>query len=199
MAPLPDNAGCLAKDFNPLHFLRFTMMQRCYKIKGFLDLSLSEPHPLKDLERTGWIKFENGTDLDMALKVLSKSKDWQASNSPHRATRPRYTHEIANSEARIRADLELIKSLVKVCDHAMTEKPIVGEKEPLVLDGTALLEARLVDHILAKTEAQEGDQEEGSVTAPKIADAVGSDDVGSLLSMEQKVLAINRVWCLVCI
>ncbi|GJJ69783.1 hypothetical protein EMPS_02131 [Entomortierella parvispora] len=156
---------------------RESIIERCYKIKGFLDLSLSEPHPLKDLERTGWIKFEKGTDIDNALKVLSKSKDWQASTSPHRATRPRYTHEIANSEARLRADLELIKSLVKVCDQAMIEKLVVGEPEPVTLDGTPLLEARLADHILATTESQEGDQEEGSVTAPKIADVRQSLDL----------------------
>lgn len=110
--------------------------------------------------------------------MLSKSKDWQVSNSPHRATRPRYTHEIANSEARIRADLELIKSLVKVCDEAMMEKPVAGEAEPKKLEGSLLLEIRLVNHILAKTEPQEEDQDEESVAAIKLANVVSSTTLG---------------------
>jgi hypothetical protein len=130
---------------------------------------------LKDLERTGWIKFQSGTDLEEARKIISEptTTDFQISDSPHRATRARYTHEIANSEARIRADLDLVKELAKVCDQTLTEVATTESEETQTYDGTALLESRLADHILA-SEAQEEDEEDASMAAPKIANVVGA-------------------------
>lgn len=100
------------------------------------------------------------------------TKEYEVSSLPHRATRARYTHEIANTEARIHADLELVKQLVKVCDKTLVDEPTEGSHETRVFDGKYLLEERLERHILAQTEEQEGEQEEGSTDAPKVVDAV---------------------------
>ncbi|KAI8603483.1 hypothetical protein EDD21DRAFT_30538 [Dissophora ornata] len=145
---------------------RASILERCEKIEGFLMLSLSEPHPLKELQRIGWIKFKAGTDLQEALGSLSEpaTEDFQVVTTPHRPTRARYTHEIANTEARIHADHELAVEIAKICDKNLTG-PTEMESESTVFDGASLLQARLKDVILESSDAtmDEGEHEDAAL------------------------------------
>ncbi|KAG0344204.1 hypothetical protein BG004_004639 [Podila humilis] len=153
---------------------RDSILERCKKIDGFVMLSLSEPHPLKELQRTGWIKFKSGTDLEEALKIMSEpaTEDFQVSAQPHRATRARYTHEIANTDARISADYQLAVALAKVCDENLRAAATEEDPEPRVYDGSSLLESRLSDVIkpAQDTKMDEGDTEEGAIAPVKVVD-----------------------------
>ncbi|KAG0234655.1 hypothetical protein BGX31_004478 [Mortierella sp. GBA43] len=149
---------------------RSAILERCEKITGFVMLSLSEPHPLKELQRIGWIKFEKGTDLQEAMNslVLPPTDDFQVTTTPHRPTRARYTHEIANTEARIRADYELAVELAKSCDSGLMD-PKEIDSEETVYDGVSLLQARLKDVILENEEEsmEDGSQEDGAQSTVK--------------------------------
>ncbi|KAF9100388.1 hypothetical protein BGX29_006639 [Mortierella sp. GBA35] len=140
---------------------RASILERCEKIDGFLMLSLSEPHPLKELQRIGWIKFKAGTDVEAALKTLTEpeTEDFQAGTAEHRPTRARYTHEIANSGTRIRADYELAIAIAKACDKTLNDV-VEGETDAPIYDGVSLVEARLKDHILAPTDTLMDDTEQ---------------------------------------
>lgn len=124
-------------------------------------LSLSEPHPLKELQRIGWIKFKAGTDVEAALTALTEpeTEDFQATTAAHRPTRARYTHEIANSGTRIRADYELALAIAKVCDQSLNDA-VEGETDAPIYDGVSLVEARLKDHILAPIDTPMDDAEQ---------------------------------------
>ncbi|KAF9586404.1 hypothetical protein BGW38_005521, partial [Lunasporangiospora selenospora] len=173
---------------------RDSLLERCKKVGGFMMLSLSEPHPLKDLQRIGWIKFKQGTDLQEALEKISDpaTEDFQVSTADHRPTRARYTHEIANSDDRTEADYELAKTLVRVCDEnlAKSEHSAEGGAEAMErdddtgagggrYDGAALLEARLKDVILPTLDNKmdDGDQEEGALAPVKIVQVRRSLDL----------------------
>ncbi|KAG0197789.1 hypothetical protein BGX28_008710 [Mortierella sp. GBA30] len=145
---------------------RDSILERCKKIEGFLMLSLSEPHPLRELQRIGWIKFSKGTDIQQALTTMNEpsTEEFQVVITPHRPTRARYTHEIANSEARIHADYELAVAIAKVCDQNLTD-PADMESETNVFDGVSLLQARLTDVILASDVAMEDEQDEAAQAA----------------------------------
>ncbi|KAG0327614.1 hypothetical protein BG000_000879 [Podila horticola] len=154
---------------------RESILERCKKIEGFVMLSLSEPHPLKELQRTGWIKLKSGTDLEEALKVMTEpaTEDYQTSTQPHRVTRARYTHEIANTDARISADYQLAVALAKVCDQNLCDPAIEEDSEPRVFDGSSLLESRLNDVIKPSHDInrmEDGDAEDGAIAPVKIAD-----------------------------
>ncbi|KAF9279681.1 hypothetical protein BGZ88_012615, partial [Linnemannia elongata] len=140
---------------------RASILERCEKLDGFVMLSLSEPHPLKELQRIGWIKFKAGTDVEAALTALTdpETEDFQATTAAHRPTRARYTHEIANSGTRIRADYELAVAIAKVCDQSLNDA-VEGETDAPIYDGVSLVEARLKDHILAPTDTPMDDAEE---------------------------------------
>lgn len=138
-------------------------------------LSLSEPHPLKELQRTGWIKLKSETDLEEALKVMTEpaTEDYQTSTQPHRVTRARYTHEIANTDARISADYQLAVALAKVCDQNLCDPATEEETEPRVFDGASLLESRLNDVIKPAQDInrmEDGDAEDGAIAPVKVAD-----------------------------
>ena len=143
-------------------------------------LSLSEPHPLKDLQRIGWIKLKAGTDLQEAVKTLSEplTDDFLVVTTPHRPTRARYTHEIANTEARIHADHELAVELAKVCDSSLIdpEEEEDDEAEEVVYDGVSLVQARLRDVILENEDAsmEEGNQEDAAQATIRRANEVCS-------------------------
>ncbi|KAG0328940.1 hypothetical protein BGZ99_004014 [Dissophora globulifera] len=148
---------------------RASILERCEKVDGFVMLSLSEPHPLKELQRIGWIKFKAGTDLQEALDSLSEpaTENFQVVTAPHRPTRARYTHEIANTDARIHADHDLALDIVKVCDSRLVGSDD-AELDVPAFDGTTLLQDRLKDVILgsADTEMEGGsDQDEASIAA----------------------------------
>ena len=150
-------------------------------------LSLSEPHPLRELQRIGWIKFDKGTDVQQALTAMSEpsTEDFQVVTTPHRPTRARYTHEIANTEARIHADYELAVAIAKICDQNLTS-PSDMESEAAVFDGVSLLQARLADVILASAVAMEdGEQDEAAQAAMKRTNEVSSPAVARLLSLLQ--------------
>ncbi|KAG9063976.1 hypothetical protein KI688_004090 [Linnemannia hyalina] len=142
---------------------RASILERCEKLDGFVMLSLSEPHPLKELQRIGWIKFQAGTDVEAALTALTEpeTEDFQATTAAHRPTRARYTHEIANSGTRIRADYELALAIAKVCDQSLNDA-VEGEADAPIYDGVSLVEALLKDHILAPTDTpmDEAEQED---------------------------------------
>ncbi|KAI7830482.1 hypothetical protein BC939DRAFT_283434 [Gamsiella multidivaricata] len=144
---------------------RSSILERCQKIEGFLMLSLSEPHPLKELQRIGWIKLKSGTDTQEAMNSLSEpvTEDFQVVTTPHRPTRARYTHEIANTEARIHADYELAVELAKLCDTILIGSTEV-ESDAVVIDGVSLLQARLKDVILdSKDVAMDWEDEQEDV------------------------------------
>ncbi|KAF9932684.1 hypothetical protein BGZ65_004375, partial [Modicella reniformis] len=159
---------------------RSAILERCQKSDGFLMLSLSEPHPLKDLQRIGWIKFKAGTDLQEALSSLSEpfTDDFQVVTTPHRPTRARYTHEIANTESRIRADYELVVELAKLCDSSLSDLAEI-ESEAGVYDGVSLVQARLNDVILEKLDVpmEEAVQEDAAQAATKRANERRSLDL----------------------
>ncbi|KAF9362181.1 hypothetical protein BGX34_006659 [Mortierella sp. NVP85] len=158
---------------------RESIMERCNKLDSFLMLSLSEPHPLKDLQRIGWIKLKAGTDLQEALKTLSEplTDDFLVVTTPHRPTRARYTHEIANTEARIHADHGLAVELAKICDSSLTNPE--EEAEDVVYDGVSLVQARLRDVILENVDAsmEEGNQEDAAQAAIRRANERRSLDL----------------------
>ncbi|KAF9410813.1 hypothetical protein BGZ94_001523 [Podila epigama] len=152
---------------------RASILERCNKIDGFVLLSLSEPHPLKELQRTGWIQLKPGTNIEEALKIMTDppTEDYHTSTQPHRITRARYTHEIANTDARISADHQLAMELVKVCDQNLGLAGSEDGTEPRVFDGASLLEARLKEvKSSLDNRMDEGDQEEGAIAPVKIAD-----------------------------
>jgi len=138
-------------------------------------LSLSEPHPLKELQRIGWIKFKAGTDLQEALGSLSEptTEDFQVVTTPHRPTRARYTHEIANTEARIHADHELAVEVARICDKNLTG-PTEMESESTVFDGVSLLQARLKDVILESSDVV---MDEGELEDAALATALRANEV----------------------
>ncbi|KAF9897921.1 hypothetical protein BX616_004759, partial [Lobosporangium transversale] len=142
---------------------RSSILERCEKIEGFVMLSLSEPHPLKELQRIGWIKFKPGTDVQEALTTISEpaTEDFQVSTTAHRPTRARYTHEIANTEARIHADYELALEIAKVCDRNLMESA-EADSGVAVYDGVSLLQARLKDMILESSDVPMEEGEEDS-------------------------------------
>ncbi|KAG0225652.1 hypothetical protein BGW41_004599 [Actinomortierella wolfii] len=156
-----------------------SLLETCQKIPGFRSLSLSEPHPLKELQRIGWIKLEQGTDPEEALKVMTEvpTEDYQVTTTPHRPTRARYTHEIASSDARIQADRELVELVAKACDRDLNEAVAAEEGEGASnddgdtamsspkYDGVSLLEKRLQTHILPALEknVDDSEQEEGAI------------------------------------
>ncbi|KAF9973758.1 hypothetical protein BGZ73_002976 [Actinomortierella ambigua] len=153
-----------------------SLLETCQKISGFHSLSLSEPHPLKDLQRIGWIKLEQGTDPEEALKAMTEvpTDDYQVTTTPHRPTRARYTHEIASSDVRIQADRELVELVAKACDRdlneaAAAEEATDGDGDSVMTspkyDGVSLIEKRLQSHILPALEKNVDDteQEEGAI------------------------------------
>ncbi|KAF9199123.1 hypothetical protein BGZ49_010803 [Haplosporangium sp. Z 27] len=159
---------------------RASILERCEKVEGFLMLSLSEPHPLKELQRIGWIKFKPGVDLQEAMNTLSEpaTEDFQVVTTPHRPTRARYTHEMANTDARIHADYELAVELAKLCDSNLTG-PVELESEAVVYDGVSLLHERLKDVILDSSDAamEEEGEEDGAQSTIKRANERRSLDL----------------------
>ncbi|KAI1312646.1 hypothetical protein EDD11_002883 [Mortierella claussenii] len=152
---------------------RASILERCEKIDGFVMLSLSEPHPLKELQRIGWIKFKPGTDIQEALNSLSEpaTEDFQVVTAAHRPTRARYTHEIANTEARIHADYELAVEVAKVCDKNLADIEEADLEAP-VFDGVSLLHARLKDMILESSDVhmEEGEDDSAQATIRRAND-----------------------------
>ncbi|KAF9433422.1 hypothetical protein BGZ76_009480 [Entomortierella beljakovae] len=158
---------------------RSSIIERCEKVDGFLMLSLSEPHPLKDLQRIGWIKFKPGVDLQEALNTVNDpaTEDFQVVTAAHRPTRARYTHEIANTDARIHADYELSVEIAKTCDGNLTDA-VDAESESIVYDGVSLLQQRLKDVILETSDAMEEEgEEEDAQTAIKRSNEIRSLDL----------------------
>ncbi|KAF9184964.1 hypothetical protein BGZ50_003372 [Haplosporangium sp. Z 11] len=161
---------------------RESILERCKNIEGFLMLSLSEPHPWKEFQRIGWIKFKPGTDIQQALTTMSEpeTEDFQVVTTPHRPTRARYTHEIANTEARIHADYELAVAIAKVCDQNLTDSVDTDtEAEVTTFDGVSLIQARLTDVILPTQDVpmQEGDEEDAAQAASRRANERRSLDL----------------------
>ncbi|KAF9936968.1 hypothetical protein BGZ75_009924 [Mortierella antarctica] len=145
---------------------RDSILERCKKIEGFVMLSLSEPHPLRELQRIGWIKFNKGTDVQQALTAMSEpaTEDFQVVTTPHRPTRARYTHEIANTDARIHVDYELAVAIAKICDQNLANSSDM-DSEATVFDGVSLLQARLTDVILASDVAMEDGEQDAAAQA----------------------------------
>ncbi|KAF9165648.1 Kanadaptin [Actinomortierella ambigua] len=182
-----DEEGELPNSDIPMLYLRAvlpnvskkSLLEICQKIPGFRSLSLSEPHPLKELQRIGWIKLEQGTDTEEALKAITEvtTDDYQVSTTPHRPTRARYTHEVASSDARLQADRELVELVAKACDRDLNEAVAALAAEgatdsdgdtamsSVTYDGVSLLEKRLQSHILPALEknVDDSEQEEGAI------------------------------------
>ncbi|KAJ1667678.1 hypothetical protein IW140_001264 [Coemansia sp. RSA 1813] len=92
------------------------------KQTGFKYLALSEPRQDKQYHRFGWVRFEEGTDMDKALENLGNVNidQFQFHFSRHTgvpSSSMKLTPDVASSDERIRHDLKLVREAVRSMDE----------------------------------------------------------------------------------
>ncbi|KAI7824282.1 hypothetical protein BX661DRAFT_144990 [Kickxella alabastrina] len=104
------------------------------KQPGFKHLSLSEPRQDKQYHRFGWVRFENGTDMDKAVESLSNINidQFQFHFSRHNNVSSgiiRLTPDVCSTEERIRLDLKLAREAVRSVDEH-TDREVDEKRVP---------------------------------------------------------------------
>ncbi|KAJ1897863.1 hypothetical protein LPJ66_003111 [Kickxella alabastrina] len=115
------------------------------KQPGFKHLSLSEPRQDKQYHRFGWVRFENGTDMDKTVESLSNINidQFQFHFSRHNNVSSgiiRLTPDVSSTEERIRLDLKLAREAVKSMDEH-TDREVFHMLETLQKKARDLSEA----------------------------------------------------------
>ncbi|KAJ2720410.1 hypothetical protein GGI07_004621 [Coemansia sp. Benny D115] len=92
------------------------------KHAGFKYLALSEPRQDKQYHRFGWVRFENGTDMEKTMESLSNVNidQFQFHFSRHNNNSSailRLTPDVTSTDERIRHDLKLVREAVQSMDE----------------------------------------------------------------------------------
>ncbi|KAJ1997711.1 hypothetical protein H4R26_005731, partial [Coemansia thaxteri] len=101
---------------------RETLDKELRGLAGYKYLALSEPRQDKQYHRFGWVRFENGSDMDKALESLSNVNidQFQFHFTRHTnssAAAMRLAPDVASSDERVRHDLKLVREAVKSLDE----------------------------------------------------------------------------------
>ncbi|KAJ2614004.1 hypothetical protein H4S08_001929 [Coemansia sp. RSA 1365] len=101
---------------------RSTLEEELKKQPGFKYLALSEPRQDKQYHRFGWVRFEDGTDMEKVQSNLGNVNidQFQFHFSPHSKSSSagmRLAPDVSSSEERIRMDLKLVREAVKSLDE----------------------------------------------------------------------------------
>ncbi|KAJ2546680.1 hypothetical protein EV175_005510 [Coemansia sp. RSA 1933] len=101
---------------------RSALVEILEKQPGFKYLALSEPRQDKQYHRFGWVRFEDGTDMDKALEGLGNVNidQFQFHFSRHTgvpASSMKLTPDVASTDERIRHDLKLVRDAVRSLDE----------------------------------------------------------------------------------
>ncbi|KAJ2767984.1 hypothetical protein IWQ57_003728 [Coemansia nantahalensis] len=152
------------------------------KQPGFVYLVLSEPRQDKQYHRFGWVRFENGTDMEKTLDGLGgvNIDQFQFHFSRHTnnsAAGMRLTPDVASSEERIRHDLRLVREAVKSLDE---------RTDPEVFHSLALLQKKARDLSAAAGElsAPDGGADADDRTLP-VGEEEGEDGDVTMASRDR--------------
>ncbi|PIA18865.1 hypothetical protein COEREDRAFT_69433 [Coemansia reversa NRRL 1564] len=107
---------------------RSTLEEELKKQPGFKYLALSEPRQDKQYHRFGWVRFEDGTDMEKVQSNLGNVNidQFQFHFSPHSKSSSagmRLAPDVSSSEERIRMDLKLVREAVKSLDERADPEP----------------------------------------------------------------------------
>ncbi|PVU94124.1 hypothetical protein BB559_003080 [Furculomyces boomerangus] len=167
------------------------------KSTGFEYLSFSEPNMSKNFHRFGWIKFKEGTDMDVALESLKnlRIEEFQFHISHHAANSTAQTRtapEVSNTPARIHSDLLNIRKALKVFDER-TKNPTFAISDVISEKMKSLTEKIKSDYELnnpagSKEDKMQTDEsvDQLDTTSPKEDINSGSKDLGSSAEKDEK-------------
>ncbi|KAI9467771.1 arsenite-resistance protein 2-domain-containing protein [Coemansia mojavensis] len=96
---------------------RAVLEEKLKDLPGYRYLALSEPRQDKQYQRFGWVRFEDGTDMEKTLESLGDINidQFQFHFSRHTNSSVvgmRLTPDVVSSEERIRLDLKLVREAV---------------------------------------------------------------------------------------
>ncbi|KAI9505834.1 hypothetical protein BX070DRAFT_188051 [Coemansia spiralis] len=102
---------------------RATLEEELKKQTGFKYLALSEPRQDKQYHRFGWVRFDEGTDMDKALESLGNVNidQFQFHFSRHihvSSTSMRLAPDVASTDERLRHDLKLVREAAGEAEEA---------------------------------------------------------------------------------
>ncbi|KAJ1863430.1 hypothetical protein LPJ78_004049 [Coemansia sp. RSA 989] len=100
---------------------RAVLEEKLKDLPGYRYLALSEPRQDKQYQRFGWVRFEDGTDMEKTLESLGDINidQFQFHFSRHTNSSVvgmRLTPDVVSSEERIRLDLKLVREAVRSLD-----------------------------------------------------------------------------------
>jgi hypothetical protein len=99
---------------------RLQLMELFQSIPGFKLLMLSDPNPMKRFSRYGWIKFEEGTNIEDIIRRINytKIKDFEIHLVRHKNQEniTHIGHELYSTFERMKQDLSKVVELTKTMD-----------------------------------------------------------------------------------
>lgn len=158
---------------------------------GFRYLVLSEPRQDKQFQRFGWVRFEEGTDMDKVLEnlgnvVIDQFQFHFTRHSNNSGAPMRLCPDVASTDDRLRRDLKLVREAVKSKDER-TDPEAFHSFDTIQAKAKELSEAAGENNATMASGAMANDQDEDEDGAVAAKD----NDEREMAEMENEEDGVN--------